>query len=91
MAKHFGLRKLAVPSAGNAAGGLQRTLAAADIEPTFLCQKTCPFRELCGGSFVWRECDAGGRIDFGLRENGGGAKGERGLVRYFDVERSLSG
>src|SRR5258708_5021847 len=31
MAKHFGLRKLAVPSAGNAAGGLARDAGAPDI------------------------------------------------------------
>src|SRR5207253_10652675 len=48
--------------------------------------KRCAFRELCRGGFVRRECDAGGRIDFGLRKNGGGAERKGRLVRYFDAE-----
>ena len=43
MAKHFGLRKLAVPSAGNAAGALAAYAAAADIEANIFMPKDVPF------------------------------------------------
>ena len=43
MAKHFGLRKLAVPSAGNAAGALAAYAAAAGIEANIFMPKDVPF------------------------------------------------
>jgi threonine synthase len=43
MAKHFGLKKLAVPSAGNAAGALAAYAAAADIEANIFMPKDVPF------------------------------------------------
>jgi threonine synthase len=43
MARHFGLRKLAVPSAGNAAGALAAYAAAADIEAHIFMPKDVPF------------------------------------------------
>jgi threonine synthase len=43
MAKHFGLKKLAVPSAGNAAGALAAYAAAADVEANIFMPKDVPF------------------------------------------------
>jgi threonine synthase len=43
MARHFGLRKLAVPSAGNAAGALAAYAAAAGIEANIFMPKDVPF------------------------------------------------
>jgi threonine synthase len=42
MAKHYGLRKLAVPSAGNAAGALAAYAAAADIEANIFMPRDVP-------------------------------------------------
>jgi threonine synthase len=43
MAKHYGLRKLAVPSAGNAAGALAAYCAAAGIEAHIFVPRDVPF------------------------------------------------
>jgi len=43
MARHYGLRKLAVPSAGNAAGALAAYAAAAGIEANIFMPKDVPF------------------------------------------------
>jgi len=43
MAKHYGLEKLAVPSAGNAAGALAAYAAAAGIEANIFMPKDVPF------------------------------------------------
>jgi threonine synthase len=43
MARHFGLKKLAVPSAGNAAGALAAYAAAAGIEANVFMPKDVPF------------------------------------------------
>src|SRR5215470_8092584 len=43
MARHFGLEKLAVPSAGNAAGALAAYTAAAGIEANIFMPKDVPF------------------------------------------------
>src|SRR5499427_7886838 len=43
MAKHYGLKKLAVPSAGNAAGALAAYAAAAKIEAHIFMPKDVPF------------------------------------------------
>jgi threonine synthase len=43
MAKHYGLKKLAVPSAGNAAGALAAYAAAARIEANIFMPKDVPF------------------------------------------------
>ena len=43
MAKHYGLRKLAVPSAGNAAGALAAYAAAAEIEAHIFMPLDVPF------------------------------------------------
>lgn len=43
MAKHYGLRKLAVPSAGNAAGALAAYAAAAKIEAHIFMPRDVPF------------------------------------------------
>jgi threonine synthase len=43
MAKHYGLKKLAVPSAGNAAGALAAYAAAAEIEAHIFMPKDVPF------------------------------------------------
>ncbi|MGB8536737.1 MAG: threonine synthase [Acidobacteriaceae bacterium] len=43
MAKHYGLRKLAVPSAGNAAGALAAYAAAADMEAHIFMPRDVPF------------------------------------------------
>ena len=43
MARHYGLRKLAVPSAGNAAGALAAYAAAADIEAHIFMPRDVPF------------------------------------------------
>jgi threonine synthase len=43
MAKHYGIRKLAVPSAGNAAGALAAYAAAAGIEAYIFMPKDVPF------------------------------------------------
>src|SRR5271169_7133309 len=42
MARHFGLKKLAIPSAGNAAGALAAYAAAADIEAHIFMPKDVP-------------------------------------------------
>jgi threonine synthase len=43
MAQHYGLEKLAVPSAGNAAGALAAYAAAADIEAHIFVPQDVPF------------------------------------------------
>ncbi|MGD0304919.1 MAG: threonine synthase [Candidatus Acidiferrales bacterium] len=43
MAKHYGLKKLALPSAGNAAGALAAYAAAADIDANIFMPKDVPF------------------------------------------------
>ena len=43
MAKHYGLKKLAIPSAGNAASALAAYAAAAGSRHTSSCPKTCPW------------------------------------------------
>src|ERR1700758_3840648 len=43
MAKHYGVRKLAVPSAGNAAGALAAYAAAAEIEAHIFMPRDVPF------------------------------------------------
>src|SRR5579883_1801969 len=43
MARHYGLRKLAVPSAGNAAGALAAYAAAAGIEANIFMPRDVPF------------------------------------------------
>jgi len=43
MAQHYGLRKLAVPSAGNAAGALAAYAAAAQVEAHIFMPKDVPF------------------------------------------------
>jgi threonine synthase len=43
MAKHYGLKKLAVPSAGNAAGALAAYAAAAGVEAHIFMPKDVPF------------------------------------------------
>ena len=43
MARHYGLRKLAVPSAGNAAGALAAYAAAAGVEAYIFMPKDVPF------------------------------------------------
>jgi threonine synthase len=43
MAKHYGLKKLAVPSAGNAAGALAAYAAAAEIEANIFMPQDVPF------------------------------------------------
>jgi threonine synthase len=43
MARHYGLKKLAVPSAGNAAGALAAYAAAAGIEANIFMPKDVPF------------------------------------------------
>jgi len=43
MARHYGLKKLAVPSAGNAAGALAAYTAAAGIEANIFMPKDVPF------------------------------------------------
>src|SRR3974390_1774124 len=43
MAKHYGLRKLAVPTAGNAGGALAAYAAAAGIEANIFMPKDVPF------------------------------------------------
>ena len=43
MAKHYGLKRLAVPSAGNAAGALAAYAAAAGIEANIFMPKDVPF------------------------------------------------
>src|SRR5580692_7196541 len=46
MARHYGLKKLAVPSAGNAAGALAAYAAAAGIEAHIFMPKDVPFANL---------------------------------------------
>src|SRR5450432_1164481 len=46
MARHYGLRKLAIPSAGNAAGALAAYAAAADIEAHIFMPRDVPFANL---------------------------------------------
>src|SRR6201987_300469 len=46
MAQHYGLRKLAIPSAGNAAGALAAYAAAANIEAHIFMPRDVPFANL---------------------------------------------
>src|SRR5580700_10630769 len=49
MARHYGLKKLAVPSAGNAAGALAAYAAAAGIEANIFMPKDVPFANYLEG------------------------------------------
>jgi threonine synthase len=51
MAQHYGLRKLAVPSAGNAAGALAAYAAAAGIEANIFMPKDVPFANFVEAQF----------------------------------------
>jgi len=44
MAKHYGLKKLAVPSAGNAAGALAAYARRRKSKQIFLCRRMCRSR-----------------------------------------------
>ena len=82
MARHYGLKKLAVPSAGNAAGALAAYAAAAGIEANIFMPKDVPFANYVEADAVWSEGYVGGWTDFRLRSNGGGAakKKKAGLI-----------
>jgi threonine synthase len=51
MARHYGLRQLAVPSAGNAAGALAAYAAAAGIEANIFMPKDVPFANFVEAQF----------------------------------------
>ncbi len=90
MAKHYGLRKLAVPSAGNAAGALAAYAAAAGIEAYIFMPRDVPFANylevVAYGANVTlvngliSDC---ARIVAERKQDGG-------LVRYLDAERAVS-
>ncbi len=90
MARHYGLKKLAVPSAGNAAGALAAYAAAAGIEANIFMPKDVPFANYVEAEAVRSEGDAGRWADIRLREDGGGTERKRRLVRHLDAERAVS-
>ena len=67
MARSYGIRKIAVPSAGNAGGAAAAYAAAAGIEAHIFMPKGCPTRKSGRVSRLWREDDARGRADLRLR------------------------
>src|SRR4029079_16136780 len=82
MAKHYGLEKLAVPSAGNAAGAMAAYAAAAGIEADIFMPKDVP-----QANYI--ECRAAGAhvtlVD-GLISDCGRIVGERKQAEgWFDV------
>ena len=80
MAKAYGLKKLAVPSAGNAASALAAYAAAAGIEAHIFMPKDVPSGEPRGMRKLRRARHTGGRADQRLRPHGRRAQGERRMV-----------
>ena len=82
MCVELGIRKLAIPSAGNAASALAAYAAAAGIEAhIFMPQRRAAgqFHRMQG---LWGACDAGGRPDQRLRPDRGRTRPAEG---WFDV------
>ena len=90
MARHYGLKKLAAPSAGNAGGALAAYAAAAGIEAYVFMPKDVPHRQSSGGRGLRRAPDAGGWADQRLRTNGGRAQRAGRMVRRLDAEGAVS-
>ena len=90
MARHYGLRKLAVPSAGNAAGALAAYAAAAGIEAHIFMPRDVPFANYVEAVAYGANVDPGQRPYFRLRPHGRRTQTERRLVRRLDTEGTIS-
>ena len=80
MAKHYGLSKLAVPSAGNAAGALAAYAAAAGIEAHIFMPRDVPFANYRRSGGLRSQGYVGGRSHLRLRAHGGRAQAGGRLV-----------
>ena len=90
MARHYGLKKLAAPSAGNAGGALAAYAAAAGLEAYVFMPKDVPHRESAGGGSCGRAPDAGRWTHQRLWPHGCRAQRAGGLVRCLDAEGAVS-
>ncbi len=91
MARAYGLKKLAVPSAGNAASALAAYAAAAGIEAHIFMPRDVPAGEPGRVPQLWRAGHSGGRPHQRLRPHGRRAQRARRLVRYLHPQGALSG
>ena len=89
MARHYGLRKLAVPSAGNAAGALAAYAAAAGIEAHIFMPRDVPFANYVEAAAY----GANVTLVDGLISDCGRMVAERRqirrLVRYLHAQRTI--
>ena len=85
MAKHYGLKKLAVPSAGNAAGALAAYAAAAGIEANIFMPKDVPFANYLEAVLYGANVTLVDGLISGLRAHGGGAQRERRAGSIFPL------
>jgi len=76
------LEKLAVPSAGNAAGALAADAAAAGIEANIFMPKDVPFANYVEATMYGAKVYFSGRPDLRLRPHGSRAQRKRG---WFDI------
>src|SRR5438045_8825737 len=75
---------------GKCGGGAGGVRGSSKNRSQYIYAEGCAVCELCGSKNVWRECGAGGWIDFGLRKNGSRTKRKRRMVRYFNIEGAVS-
>ena len=87
MARHFGLKKLAIPSAGNAASALAAYAAAAGIEAHIFMPKDVPHGQPHRVQRLRRERHAGRRPDQRLRQEVAELKDSESWKKdgWFDV------
>ena len=91
MAKAYGLKKLAAPSAGNAASALAAYAAAAGLEAHIFMPRDVPMANRVGVHDLRCSRDPGRRPDQRLCPHGGRAQRERRMVRRFDPQRAFPG
>ena len=89
MAKELGVKKLAVPSAGNAAGALAAYAARAGLEAHIFMPRDVPLANRLECQYYGRPGDPGGRPHHRLRPAGGRRARPAGLVRCLNAQRAL--
>ena len=89
MARHYGLRKLAIASAGNAAGALAAYAAAAGMEAHIFMPHDVPFANYLEALAYGAHDNTGRWAYLGLRAHDCHPQGRGRLVRHLDIKRTL--
>ncbi len=90
MAKELGVKKVAVPSAGNAAGAMAAYAARAGMEAFIFMPSDTPRANIVECEQTGATRDARRRLDHRLRQDRRRTKRCRGLVRCLDPEGAVS-